>query len=276
MENLEVKTSLIDTNNINEVNNINNAIDVDNTNNQYPEGFNAEIYNLETQSLREDKVRELLNQNKQTIADLEKQKTDLRKIISKGKEPVDIKEYETYKPDSKYEKYYNEDEQTQTTFKLFNELSKNAGLNLEQHKMITDFMNGVLEKVGIFDTRTEEQKRLQAEDWKRQEYKKIGENAEFIIGKNKDFINNYSFFNEEQKKSLMNFMGQSALNVSVVNTLREILGHEELGSIPTAQATGGLADDRTLWREFVNAEPYRQEQIIQERLKAGRSADWKL
>ena len=153
---------------------------------EYPEGFDAEIYNLETKSLREDKVKERLEANKKLIESLEKQKYDLRKIISKGK-TTDLKDYEMYKPDSKYSKYYTEDEKTKETFKNFNQLSQNAGLNTEQHKMVADFMNEVLEKVGVFDTRTEEQKQLQLEDWRRQEYKKIGDNAEIVIKKNVDF-----------------------------------------------------------------------------------------
>ena len=35
----------------------------------------------------------------------------MRKIISKGK-TTDLKDYEMYKPDSKYSKYYPEDEKT--------------------------------------------------------------------------------------------------------------------------------------------------------------------
>lgn len=137
-------------------------------------------------------------------------------------------------------------------------------------------MNDTLEKLGVLDTRTEEQKRLQEEDWKREEYKKIGANAETIINKNLDFINNYSFFNEEQKKNLVNFMGQGATNVSIINTLRDILGHGEVEQIPTGQATDGLADDRSLWNEFINADDFKKQETIETRLKAGRPADWQL
>lgn len=265
-------------NNMENIENMENTESAENTTADvtYPEGFNAELYNLETHSLREDKVREVLNNNKKTIEDLEKQKTDLRKIISKGKEPVDIKDYENYKPDSRFAKLYESDEGTKEMFRQFNELSKNTGLNLEQHKMIIDFMNNTLEKLGVLDTRTEEQKKLQEEDWKREEYKKIGDNAETIINKNLDFIKNYSFFNEEQKESLINFMGQGATNVSIVNTLRDILGHGDVEQIPTAQATGGLADDRSLWQEFMNADDYKKQEIIEARIKAGRPADWQL
>lgn len=239
---------------------------------EYPEGFDADLYNLETKSLREDKVRERLEENKKTIDSLEKQKHDLRKIISKGK-TTDLKDYEMYKPDSKYSKYYTDDEKTKTMFNEFNKLSQNAGLNVEQHKMIVDYMNEVLEKVGVFDPRTEEQKQLQMEDWRREEYKKIGDNAELVIKKNLDFIKNYNFLNEEQKKELTTFATQNAMKLSIVNTFRQILdsGKEE---IPTSINAGGLPTDKELWGEFLKADDTRKEQIIKDRIKAGRPSDW--
>lgn len=264
IENQEVENQDIE---INDLENENVKIE-----GEYPEGFDADLYNLETKSLREDKVRERLEENKKTIESLEKQKHDLRKIISKGK-TTDLKDYEMYKPDSKYSKYYTDDEKTKTMFNEFNKLSQNAGLNVEQHKMVADFMNEVLEKVGVFDPRTEEQKQLQMEDWRREEYKKIGDNAELVIKKNLDFIKNYNFLNEEQKKELTTFATQNAMNLSIVNTFRQILdsGKEE---IPTSINAGGLPSDRDLWSEFLKADDRKKEEIIQARLKAGRPADW--
>ena len=270
LENTEVENTELE-------NQENNEIDLQaegqETVGEYPEGFDAEIYNLETKSLREDKVKERLEANKKLIESLEKQKYDLRKIISKGK-TTDLKDYEMYKPDSKYSKYYTEDEKTKETFKNFNQLSQNAGLNTEQHKMVADFMNEVLEKVGVFDTRTEEQKQLQLEDWRRQEYKKIGDNAEIVIKKNVDFIKNYNFLNEEQKKELTNFATANAMNLSIVNTFRNILEGSGKDEIPTSINAGGLPTDKELWNEFLKADDTRKEQIIKDRIKAGRPSDW--
>lgn len=60
----------METENIENIENIENVENLETS--TYPEGFDAELYNLETHSLREDKVREVLDNNKKIIEDLEK------------------------------------------------------------------------------------------------------------------------------------------------------------------------------------------------------------
>lgn len=271
-------TSIVNENidNSNNSNTLNN----ENVKNEYPEGFDATLYNLETKSLRTDKVRELINLKDAEIKDLTSQKENLRKIISKGKQTADLTQYQQYTPDSRFSEFYK-DKTTQDFFNNFNQTAYNLGLNTEQHKAILDFFNNQLEKTGIVDTRTQAEKQLQQEDWRREEYKKLGDGAEYLIKKNLEFIDKYNFINEEQKESLKNFANSSASNLMIVQRFREVLDHNinEESPIPTVNVAGtGLADDRTLWIEFTNEKTpdIRKQQIIEERIKAGRPANWQV
>lgn len=243
---------------------------------EYPEGFDAKLYNLETKTLRDDKVREILEANKKTIEDLEKQKTELRKIIGKGKEPENIEDYEkSYTPDSRYQNFY-ETEESKELVKNFNELAKNTGINLEQHKKILDFINSTLEQNGVIDTRTEEQKTLQEQDFIANEKKKLGKDANHIIAKTVEFIDNFGGFNEEQRKALKQFANSGATGVSIIYTLSNALMGTSREEIPTDVNIGGLADDYTLKREYMNdnTTDERRAEIINLRIKAGRTANF--
>ncbi len=245
-----------------------------NDNSKYPEGFDAETYDLTTSSVKYDKVKEKFESHKKEVEGLQKQNLDLRKIVSKGKAPNDIKDYEAnYKPDSKFEKYYKEDDTTKETLKSFNELAKNTGLNLEQHKAVVDFMNDTLVKAGIFDTRSKEEIEIQKADWIKNERSKLGKEADKIINSDVEFINNFGGFNEEQKQQLKQFVGSGAIGASVINTIRNaILGSGRNEDIPTDINVGGLADDITLAREYKDdsTTDSRRAEIIQQRIKAGR------
>lgn len=263
-ENIETTTETVET------------TEVVNQESKYPEGFDAELYNLETNTLREDKVKEVLENNKKTIEDLEKQKTELRKIISKGKEPETLEDYEkSYRPDSRYQNFY-ESEESKELIKDFNELAKNSGINIEQHKLILDFINNTLEKTGVIDTRTEEQKKLQEQDFIANEKKKLGKDANSIIAKTVEFIDNFGGFNEEQRKSLKQFANTGATGVSIIYTLSNALMGTSREEIPTDVNIGGLADDYTLKREYMddNTTDERRAEIINLRIKAGRTANF--
>ena len=292
--NLDISNQDIDNNNdiVNNNNIINNSQslnkdlyiedDEENNNNNsiYPYNFNAELYNLETNTLRPDKVREYIDNQQKQIDDLTNQKNNLRRIISKGLKQPDLGEYQSYKPDSKYIKNY-EDEDTKDFFNNFNQLSFNIGLNTEQHKQILDYINNKLEQYGIFDTRTEAEIELQKQDWRREQYKMLGDNAEQLIKKNMNFIDSYNFINEEQKQSLKDFANSNASNLMIINRFRELLdiNFKEESEIPTMTnaVNSGLPDDITLWNEFINPNTtdYRKQQIIEDRIKANRG-EWRV
>lgn len=197
------------------------------------------------------------------------------KIEEKQEKPIEEKQeinYDGYKPDSKFSKYYESDEETKNTLNDFNKIAKDNNLTKEQHRAIVDFMNNVLEKTGIFDTRTDLEKKAQQEEWLKNEKAKLGENADKIINSNVEFINNFGMFNKEQKNELLNFMSRNALSCSVVNTLKNcLIGNEK--SIPSDIKVGGLADDYTLAKEYYDEKTSdrRREEIINQRIEAGRT-----
>ena len=258
-------------------NNDNVSLNSDNENSKsnYPDGFDEETYDLKTSSVRYDKVKEKFENYDREIEKLQHQNLDLRKIVSKGKAPQDLKDYElNYKPDSRYEKYYNEDETTKETFRSFNELAKNTGLNLEQHKAIVDFMNETLVKAGVFDIRSKEEIEKQKNDWIKSEKEKLGLNADNMIKEDIEFINNFGGFNEEQREELKKFVGSGAIGVSIVNAVkRAIYGSGRNEDIPTNVNIGGLPDDITLAKEYRDEKTTneRRAEILQQRLRAGRT-----
>ena len=178
-----------------------------------------------------------------------------------------------YKPDSKYEKYYNEDKETQNNLKQFNKLAQDNNFTKEQHKAIVDFMNGILEKVGVFDTRSETEIKVDNENWIKEEKAKLGKDADNIINSNVELVNNFGMFNEEQKKELLNFMGKGALSCSIVNIIKNCLLGGTSKNIPTDLNIGGLPDDYTLAKEYnnPNTTEKRREEIIKQRIEAGRN-----
>ena len=64
------------------------------------------------------------------------------------------------------------------------------------------------------------------------------------------------------------------MNLSIVNTFRNILEGSGKDEIPTSINASGLPTDKELWNEFLKADDTRKEQIIKDRIKAGRPSDW--
>lgn len=262
-------------NNGNQDSNNSNDNNTDNSQ-EYPEGFDAETYDLATNSIKADKVKERFDLSKKEIEKLNKQVLDFRKVISKGKAPEDIKDYESsYKPDSKFEKYYTGDDTTKETINSFNELAKNTGLNLDQHKAVLDFFNDTMVNLKVFDTRSENEIKIQQEDWIKAEKVKLGKEADNIIKDSLEFTNNFGMFNEEQKEALKGLMSSGAVGVSIVNTIKNIIqgNNGQKVKIPMDVKVGDIADDYTLASEYYNSNTTeaRRKQIMQDRIKADRT-----
>ena len=183
----------------------------------------------------------------------------------------DINDYGDYKPDSRYKKFYDNDDKTKNNLKEFNKLAKENNFSKEQHKAILDYLNGFMEKVGIFDTRSDAEKKLEQEEWLKKEKEKLGEDADHIINSNVEFVNNFGMLNEEQKDELLKFMAKDAISCSIVNVLRNCLVEDK--NIPTNLNIGGLPDDYTLAKEYNNPETSdrRREEILRQRIEAGRT-----
>lgn len=238
--------------------------------------LDPELYNTQTKKLREDKAIEKINSFKEEKQKYEKQIKDLRRIISKGKAPEDVKEYANYKPDSKYEKYYDfeneSNEGVKSVLDKIDETSKELGFNVEQNSRVKDLINSVMEEAGIFDTRTEEQLKLERDDWKREQMKKLGDDAQHIIKDLGEFIKNNNIFNEEEKKSILKAADKDASLVSGLYKLKKVI--RGVGQIPISNAeVSGLADDYALAEEYNNPNTTRTRriEIIKQRQKAGRT-----
>ncbi len=177
----------------------------------------------------------------------EKQVKDLRRIISKGKAPEDLKEYASYKPDSVYEEEYKS-EKVQELASEIDALSHNLGLNLEVNAQLKDFYNK-----HFLDGRTPEQKRLAKKEWIESEKKKLGENADEVIEDAKGYIANTQLFSPQEKEALLGSMDKGALWVSIVNKLNKI-SNPRNKSIPTTPPDAGGADVEALAKEYRNNE----------------------
>jgi hypothetical protein len=240
------------------------------------DGLDPELYDTQTKKLREDKAIEKLNSFKEEKAKYEKQIKDLRRIVSKGKAPEDTAEYASYKPDSKFEKYYdfeNEaNEGVKSVLDKIDNASKEAGFNVEQNKIVKDIINDVMADAGIFDTRTEEQVKLEREDWKNEQLKKLGDDAQHILKEVPNFINNNNIFNEEEKQSILKAADKDASVVSGLYKLKKLIRGVGQVPIPNAETTG-LADDYALAEEYNDPKTLqsRRVEIIKQRMQAGRT-----
>jgi hypothetical protein len=227
------------------------------------------------QDLQSEKSEDI---NQGLIEKLNKQVLDLKKIISKNqKAPEDPEVYKTYKSDSKY-KNFHESDIGKNIFNETIELAKTTNLTIDQHKAVVDYINNVLENQGVIDTRTPLEKQKQTEDYVKVEMSKLGENAELTIEKNVKFVKDYIFFNEEQKRKLLSFMNESALNISIVDRFRDLLLKDKSNNIPSSVIgdKSGLEDDYTLWEKYCKSTNNRDKQkIIDDRIKAGRPLEWK-
>ena len=263
-------------NNNTENSNVENS-NVENTENQdlisnYPDGFDAETYDLTSKTFKADGIKAKFDKSNKDIESLKKQNLDLRRIISKGKEVVNVEDYElSYKPDSRFNNVY-ENQETQEAIKGFNEVAKDIGLNIEQHKQVLDYFNNTLEKMGIFDTRSEKEKDIQMQDWLKAEKKKLGENADYIINKSTEFVNNHGLFNEKEKEKLLALGNSGAIGVSILNKMRIAIMGENISTIPADVKSDGLADDYSLAKEYydANTTDQRRSEIIVARIEAGR------
>lgn len=243
---------------------------------KYPQGFNAETWDLTTNSIKQDAVAEKFKTSSTERESLEKQVKDLRRIVSKGKAPEDVAEYSEYKPDEKYDGYYDfENEanpEVQEIVGLLDEKSKELGFNVEQNKQMKDLLNIAMEKAGVFDSRTPEQRKLEEADWRRNEKTKLGENADHIIEQSKNFIEQNNLFNEEEKKILLGLSNQGADFINIMYKFKKMF--KGTGEIPTPNvATTGLADDMTLAMEYnaAGTTPQRRMQIMEQRRSSGRA-----
>lgn len=227
-------------------------------NNGYPEGFSANTYNLETSEYKTEAIAAQLKTLTESGENFKKQAQDLRKVVSKGKAPEDVADYDNYKPDSKYDKYYDFSEESNPDVKTavdnLNELSKNLGLNVEQNSKMRDYMNETMEAAGVFNSKSAEEVSTEHDNWLKAQRSALGDNPEHSIETAKSFIENNPLFNEEQKDLFISLSNEKgAVFIKAMEVLSDRLNNTR-GVVPTPNMveSAGRADLVTLAQEYNN------------------------
>jgi hypothetical protein len=248
---------------------------------EYPEGFDAKTFNMQTGEIKKDGVLERFQELTKNAEDFEKQSKDMRKIISKGKAFEDAQEYiNKYNAPEGLEKYYDRDNAdnadiTEVIDTLANG-AKQQGLNEEQFNFVLDNMNNAMVKAGVFDPRTSEQVQLDTQDWIAEENKKLSDNplqAKAIVDANVQFVKDNNIFSDAEKEVLVSkLLDSGAIGVSAMNKIRTLFGGKGQ-DIPTVELRDtGLASDASLAEEFYNSTTpgSRRQEIVKQREEAGR------
>ena len=239
-----------------------------------PEGFNEELYDTETQSLRMDKVKERLDNDAKEIENYKKQALDMRRKLSKGVEVPDSVEKYEYTPDEKYDKYVLNEESAegQHIKEVMNVLSQfclDNGLSLEASKNLKSLALGYMEDVHILDTRSEEEiKKAKSEELEKQR-KILGDDAENIIKENVDFYKSYGFFDKDEREYIMSQLGVSGQANKIYNKFMRLFNTTSSADIP--QTSNVDSSIEALKNEYYDEKTTdrRREQIIKKAAEEG-------
>lgn len=244
-----------------------------------PEGFDAEIFDAETRTLKEAAVADRLKHLNEQVENYKKQATDMRRKLSKGVDaPETIDAYESgYKPEERYEFLDTDDSENAThvkeVMKSLDQFAFDHGLSVETAKDLKNMYLKYAEDVQIIDGRSDEEKEQSRIAFINEQKKMLGDGADTIIKENLKFFKEYGFFNDDEKKELLSAMDKSAVWNSIGYKMRKLFGQNSSADIPVrGVAVSGLADDVTLAREYNDPKTTdaRRWEIIQQRVDAGR------
>ena len=242
-----------------------------------PEGFDDTLYDVETQSLKLDAVKDRLTSKDKEIENYKKQALDLRRKLSKGVETPDSVDKYEYTPDAKYDSYVMnegslEGKHIKETMDELSQFALDNGLSLEASKNLKTLALNYMEKVHILDTRTDEQKKDDRKKYLEEQRKVLGDNAEQIIRDNVDYYSNYGFFTPEERDYLKWAIGESAVANNILRKVREVLSANTSKGIPTE--TNYNADVEALRKEYLDEKTSdrRREQILYRAAEEG----WKI
>jgi len=242
-----------------------------------PEGFDDTLYDVETQSLKLDAVRDKFTAKDKEIESYKKQALDLRRKLSKGVETPDSVDKYEYTPDAKYDAYVlNEDSAEGKHIKeTLDDLSKFAlknGLSLEASKNLKTLALEYMEKVHILDTRSDEEKKAERKQYLEEQRKILGDNAEKIIKENFDFYSARGPFTQDERNFLKSAIGESAIANNILRKMREFMNTGMTYDIPAN--TNYNADIDSLRKEYLDdkTSDKRREQILYQAAEEG----WKI
>lgn len=242
-----------------------------------PDGFDESLYDVETQSLKLDAVRDKFTAKDKEIESYKKQALDLRRKLSKGVDtPDSIEKYE-YTPDAKYDAYVLNEESLEGKHikETMDELSKFAldnGLSLEASKNLKTMALEYMEKVHILDTRSDEEKKTERKAYLEEQRKILGDDAEKIIKENVDFYSNRGPFTPEERKFLKSAIGESAVANNILRKMREFMNTGMTYDIPASSDFN--SDIESLRKEYLDEKTTdkRREQILYKAAEEG----WKI
>lgn len=243
-----------------------------------PDGFDEDIFDTETMTLKQDKVAERLKNQVGEIEKYKKQAMDMRRKLSKGVDtPATKEEYaDGYAFDSKYDIAMSEDtpvsQYVNGSMKYIDEVAMDNGFTLQQANLVKDMFMKVMEDVQLIDTRSEEQKQEARAKFIAEQKEKLGEHAETIIRQNAEWVANYNFFDKGEKQVLNDLVKNSATGNMIVAKIRKLFGQNNI-EIPATVSVDGLADDVTLAKEYNDPKTTneRRIEIIKQRTAAGRT-----
>jgi len=239
------------------------------------------LYN-EDGTFNEDGAREYFGEQKAKDDKYEKRIQDMRKMVStKDGFVSDKSEYfEDFAPEERFLKYFDEGTPEETKKEMTDIQEKlsdtfhSLALNKSQAYGVSNAVLEVMEKVGVLDTRTDEQKFIEKQEWIEGQKAKLGSNADNIIREAKEYIAGSSSFTPNVKVQLGNMMESMGADfIDVIHQLKDGFG-SNTGGVPGSVATlQGLASDVELWDEYSNAKTSdtRRQEIIHQRSLAGRS-----
>jgi hypothetical protein len=224
---------------------------------------------------------------KEFMDDVEKEKQKyeerllgLRKVVSRNGEVVEKADdyFQDFAPPEKYEKFFSDDTPEETkmymndiTAELANKYH-DVGLNKQQAYEVSVSILELMEKVGVLDTRTMEQKYIDEQKFIKEQMSELGANASTLIREAETFIMNTPEFDAKQKNRMLDMIkaGDTGL-VSVVHAIKDSFGSRTGGVPSNITALGGLKSDTELREEYGKASPERRNEIIVQRHKAGRT-----
>ncbi|NLE06627.1 MAG: hypothetical protein GX638_17725 [Crenarchaeota archaeon] len=278
-ENASTEETKVETNaTITETNKTESAIENKETAPIIPEGFDEDIYDVNTMSLKPDAVKERLAELSSKIEKAEKSAKDMRRKLSKGVEtPDNIEGYkEGYVAPEAFDAFIEDKESELGKFlnsnlDNLNKISYEAGLTTQQANIIKDNFLQLMQDVHIIQ-QPEEIEKSKAKIEKDMK-ESLGDNFKDVMVENGEFVANYGIFDEAERKMLSTGIKNNPVVNTLLTKIRTLFDKSGTKIPVKTNVVNGLADDVALWSEYSNpnTSDNRKMEIIQQRIAAGRT-----
>lgn len=243
---------------------------------EIPEGFDVDLYDTESKSLKIDAVREKLTKLEADLESEKKQKLDMRRKLSRGEDlPKGVEEYaKGYKFSEEVEAIEKNDvlkEHIDTVFADIDDFAASRGLRLDDTNAFKDLAIQYMTNLGIIQTpEAKEAKLIEVRD-KTQEI--LGDDTDNILKDNDKFYANYGLFQDSKNWIMQQSIENPQANKFFYQVRALLKGNT--ADIPTANVVNGtLPSDAELAREYKTASDDRRIEIIKARIANGRSGSF--